>query len=313
MATKPVQQKQLTQQQLQSLYAAAQRFASNNATPTDIKNLKYAKDRYGYTPLNPTQTKQLDAVAAKFSAGTANDTDVKNLNTAETKFGYPVPDDQMTIHLRALGLSDDIIKGLTPDQKKMFDSIGTIIQKKYEQNNPVPPTLTTADLDKIMQDAQNDPGIADFYKEQLRQGSQLFLQSMADTTGDFSATRLQQERDMARQQQAFKEQEAAAGRAYSGFRQQAQQQLNADQSGVIQSTRRSLQRNLQSQAGAFEQTFGTGNLNSLGGAGITTPIEGVQYTPIGQVAGSMEAARLQDIRNKEQSLQQDALLNRGVT
>lgn len=212
--------------------------------------------------------------------------------------------------LKALGLSDATIKNLTPSQQTMFLSLGEAITGQYNQNKTVPVVLTDADIAKLTVDAQNDPNINDFYKEQLRVGSDQFVKAVASLGGDYQAAKAENERQIPVQNKALAETEAVAGRAYSGFREQAQQKLKADQMSVIESSRRDLAKQLESAGSSFEQVYGTTNLPSTsidtGVPGFSQPAN-TSYTPIGAVAGSQEQAKQADIATLTQSKEQAAI------
>ena len=210
--------------------------------------------------------------------------------------------------LKTLGLSDDTIKAMTPDQQSLFASIGTVLSKQYEQSNPVPQTLTASDLDALMTQAQSDPTIGDYYKEQLRIGQAQFTQAVALKQQDYATLQAQQQRDYAESQKQQNEQYAGQGAEYSGFREQAKQKLAADESGIIESSQSQAQQDVNTLAGGYESKFGTTALNS---AGLPT-FYGKTYTPLGNIQGTQAQAQQLDIAQKDQDLINKTLLTRGL-
>lgn len=227
-------------------------------------------------------------------------------NQPSTPAGASPSDDTA---LRALGLSDDTISQLSPAQKAMFAATGAAIQAQYSAGRTVPNTLSADDLDRIFTEAQNDPGISDYYKEQLRIGGTDLTKAIAFLQGDYSQFQRENAQKFALDNKNLSEAEAAAGTAYSGFRGQAKKQLSDANSGIIESTKRTLGRNLESMGSAFEKTYGSDALAARGGVNVGD----VTYDPIGNVSGSQENAELTDVRNRANELGQEELLNRGPT
>lgn len=216
--------------------------------------------------------------------------------------------------LKALGLSEDTINSLSENDRIMFETIGKVIQTQIEQGNPPPPIFTTTDLDKILQDAQNDPQINQYYKDQALMGKQDFLNTIGSETGEYNQTRAKQEADFVQAKKDLAEREAAAGRAYSGFRTQAEQRLATDQAGIVESTRRTMQQNLNAAGSAFEKNYGS---TALRAAGVPS-VDGLSYNPYSatlghDVAGINERNKQADIVDAQQEALATASLSRGLT
>lgn len=215
--------------------------------------------------------------------------------------------------LRNLGFSDDTIKNLTDSQRNMFAALGKSITAQYDANKTVPPTFTAADLDRIMKEAQNDPNIDNYYKEQLRVGVSDFTRAVDSLGKDYNAIKAENERQFGFQRKDLSEAEAAAGRAYSGFREQAKTRLQGDQNNIIESSRRNLQKNVDTLGSSFEKTFGSSavpggpNLGLAGEAGADAA-----YNPTGGVAGTQENSRLVDTRQRYNDIIADETLSRGL-
>ena len=215
--------------------------------------------------------------------------------------------DELVANAKALGLSDATIGALGDQGVAMFATLGEALKKQYEQNYPVPQVFTQQDLDRIFSEAQNDPTINEYYKNQLRTGQEEFRRNVAYVQQDFEALQQLQQRQFPEQQRALAEAESSAGRAYSGFAEKARRELAESQSGVIQSSKRDLQRQLEQLGGGFEQKFGT---TALGQAPI---IGGQTYQPYGSIPGQLEQQKLADIRALEQQKIQKESITRGLT
>mgnify|MGYP001617572262 CR=1 FL=1 len=203
--------------------------------------------------------------------------------------------------LQALGLSDETIK-LLGENTAFFAALGETLTKQYEQNKIIPPTFTSEDLDRIFKEAQTSPDIADYYKEQLRVGQEQFTRNLQATQKEYTAEELDRQKKFEQEKLTLSEQEAAAGRVFSGFREQAKERLGAAQTGIIESAKRQQEKALRAYAEPFEQKYGTTALGQVAG-----------YTPIGGITGTQESARLASIRDREVALRERESLSKGIT
>ncbi len=223
--------------------------------------------------------------------------------------GAPPPSD-MIANLKALGLSDETIAGMSPEQQGLFAAIGATMQKQIDNGNPLPQTFTTDDLHRFAEQAVNDPTIDAFYKDQLRLGVADLNAKMGFLTGDTQAQFDEFNRAFPQQDIAASKAAAAAGQAYSGFRNQAKERLKADQQSILQSTTRQAQQNLRNLGTTFETTYGSKNLPQQG-LSMQGGLGQIRYNALGNVPGQLEQQKQVDIANKNQSLIEDAKLIRG--
>jgi len=230
-------------------------------------------------------------------------TEIANPNTPVA----PTPED-INSKLKTLGLSDDTINGMDDSQKNLMAGVGAVIAKQYEQSNPVPQTFTADDLNRMLTEAQNDPTIDSYYKDQLRIGTEQFTQTLALQQQDYAAKQASEARQAEADKKSLAESQGAGGAAYSGFSQQAKEKLSAEQTGIIESTRRQEQQAANTLGGNFEQNYGTTALQNAGGVNIA----GQAYNPLGNVAGTQAQNKLLDIRQKNQDLINNAALTRGL-
>jgi hypothetical protein len=132
--------------------------------------------------------------------------------------------------------------------------------------------------------AAQDPSIRDKYGDELRRSTETLrkaVESLGDTFRMQEAANL---REQELERQRLSEIEAAAGRAYSGFREQAKERLSKEHSDVIKSGRMQLQQSLQSLQLPFESRFGTNALKNL----KLPDISGIKYDPISGLVGSFD-------------------------
>ncbi len=209
------------------------------------------------------------------------------------------------------GISPEDWAKLSGGQQAALSSIWDFLKTQYEQNKQVPVELTGEQLDRLFEEAKADPVIQRYYGDQLKMGEADFRFAITQMQGGAEQERREREQKFLAEKKQLSEQEAEAGREYSGFRKQAQDKLALGQQGIIESSQRQLQRNLQTISSEFERKYGSEELSKLGGA--TIPGAGASYTPYGGIAGELPGMKTASIEDKYQSLIKDSLLRRGAT
>jgi hypothetical protein len=138
------------------------------------------------------------------------------------------------------------------------------------------------------------------------------ISDIALETGQWS---LEQAEAFRQERIAGAETAAERGIAYSGFRQAAAERLKMGQTGIVESTRRRLQREVRQIGQQFEQKFGTTGLPSMG-LPFTDPLTGqvqqLGFQPYGGLAGTAETGKLSDIEQRYQDLQRKSLQQKGA-
>jgi hypothetical protein len=256
------------------------------------------------TQMNALKSGQLDIEHLNWWAVNSPENIAKTGKSSPSQTGDPID----VAQLKNYGISETDINAMSQNDRNMLSSLTEVINKQYENSKTVPLTFTAQDLDRIYAEAQADPTIDRYYKEQLTIGKDQFKQSLEALRTGQQLTEEQQKREFPQQQKQAAEAAAAAGQAYSGFREQAKQKLGAEQQAVVTSTASQLKQNLQNLGRGFETTYGTGALSEVGGASIGN----VQYTPL-NVAGTLESDRAAAIRQKELDIQAKEALSRGMT
>ncbi len=128
------------------------------------------------------------------------------------------------------GISQTMWDSLDSGSKTALSAIWDVISMQASQNKPIPVNLTTQDLQNLLQQATQDPLINQKYGTDLAN-----ISGAEQNLGIF-----QKLQDQFKQEtENLSETEAAAGRAYSGFRGEAKQRLGQEQQGIIESTRKS--------------------------------------------------------------------------
>lgn len=193
----------------------------------------------------------------------------------------------------------------TPDQisqmpdsvKTMLSSVGDMLKKSFEVGG-----VNSFDINQAFQAAQNDPDLIAKYGESLKfaQNDLQFTlgQLQQATTEGEGLQNIQQEQE--RQNLAL--QEASAGRAFSGFRTQAEQNLAKQQQAVISSSKRDLQAKLQQFGTGLESKFGTAGLQQFGIPSLQYGGSTLAYSPIGGMGGTEALQKKADVLSREQQL-----------
>lgn len=222
----------------------------------------------------------------------------------------------------ATGLTFDPNYGVTQDQwNSMNDSQKAVIQAAYTAKQQAYQTdgqqLTFADA---LTQAAKDPTLVAQFSDAAKLDAQTFQQNLQQIQQASSTTAEQQQQQFENDRKALAEQQAAAGTAYSGFRGQAQKQLADQESGIVESSRRALQKQVNDLTGSFEQKYGTAATtpataqfqdpfanSNISISGLSTPgMASIPSTLYGQsaggITGSQPIAQQNAINSKAQDL-----------
>ena len=222
--------------------------------------------------------------------------------------------------LKSAGISQADYDALSPNQQSAFTLAHAAVQKRVSKNQPVPDVLSKKEMNKLWDEAKNDPTITNYYADQLKQATDIINTNTATDTQQFQQMTQQQQQKYIQDKLALDDAASKAGQAYSGFRGQAKNELDTANQDTIQSTTAQLQSELDQLGQQFEQKYGTGALagTALGtavtpgniGSYNNTPYAGptgaaVQYSPMGNVTGTQASAELASQLNEQQELAAD--------
>lgn len=217
---------------------------------------------------------------------------------------YPTLKEAFSIK-KPLGIPDEIWAQASEEQKAVIAGMNDVIQKQLDANQQIPIRLTPEELQKLYKEAQTDPVISKYYGDRLRMGEADLQHTLGIIGGAYNQEEQAKLRQFERDKKNLALAEADAGRAFSGFREQAKDTMAKSQSDIISSSRRQLKDTLYNLGSQFERTYGT---KYTPGLNIST--EG--YSKLGDISGSEASGRLADTENKYQSLISDTLLKRGA-
>lgn len=195
------------------------------------------------------------------------------------------------------GIPADIWNKLSPSQQSILESMSTVAKNEWLAGN-LNVSINQDMLNKALTAAQSDPNIVAKYGDALKTDQENLTRSLkyidAEYNQNQTLTAQQQEQDRLKLAQT----EAEAGRAYSGFREQAKNRLAKEQTGVIESSRRGLQQQLEQAGQGLEKAYGTSSLGQFG----SISAGGETYNPMGGITGSIAAQKQADIESKQQSI-----------
>ena len=184
------------------------------------------------------------------------------------------------------------INGMPPDIKTGLAAFIDVQTKNFEAGK-VNADINAKNWNDAMATAASDPAIVNKYGDALKTAITTTNTALQNTTEQFKQDTATTTRQQNLDTKQLNANEDVAGRAYSGFRAQAQAKLKLDQNDIIKSSLRTLQQNVQNEVKPFETTYGTPALNEL-----TPPANApASYNPIGGVAGSEPLAKAADTRN----------------
>lgn len=192
------------------------------------------------------------------------------------------------------GVNQALWDQLGAADKAFVQALNTQAQNTYQQGQ-ANYSINAQTMQQALQLAQNDPTI----KAEFGDQSKMALNDLHNNLGYINAEYAQQfglqTAEQAKARQQLTESEAAAGRAQSGFRQQAQDLQQQQQNAVIQSSQRQLQQQVRNIGSQYESRFGSQALAQAG------PIQagGQSYTPYGGITGSQPIAQKQAVEQKQ--------------
>lgn len=191
------------------------------------------------------------------------------------------------------GISAQQWATLDTGTKAFVESITKTLQGQYDAG--LTSVSINADLlNKAMAAAKNDPDIQAKYGDAFKIAQADVQKNLGLINTQYATDQAQTAMKQENDRKALAEQYAAAGTAYSGFREQAKSQLAQEQSGVIESSKRALQSKLDQMGSGLESTFGSTALPSFG----SISAGGLAYSPTTGITGSAPLAEKGDIYNK---------------
>lgn len=149
------------------------------------------------------------------------------------------------------GVDQSTWNQMNDTQKATIAAAYTAKQAAYTNNGQ---QLTFADA---LKQAAQDPNILAQFSDAAKIDKNTFTQTLQQTQQAATDEGQQRQQQFENERKNLAEQQAAAGTAYSGFRGEAQKQLGTTESGIVQSSRSTLQKNLNDLTQSFEQKYGT--------------------------------------------------------
>ena len=201
--------------------------------------------------------------------------------------------------LSAYGVPETLWNQMSPTQQVSVMIGYDTAKAQYAQNASA---LTVQDA---LAAAAKDPNIINKYADLANITASDLQNSVSQIALNASITSQQQQAQMQQAQAAQDKQFGGAGTAYSSFRQGAQQQLNTQNQGIIQSTAAQYQQQLRSAGEGAEQLYGSNyaplqNLSTQYINPLTGQVQTIGYTPIGGITGTAAQQQQADINAEAQ-------------
>lgn len=224
-----------------------------------------------------------------------------------------MPLDQSAIDtLHFLGFTDAQISSMSAGDSANWAMVGSYLKKQYDLGQ-LQTQINAQMFNDAYQKALNDPTIAAKYADLATTTAADFQNNLGQIALNAQLTGQNQAMQMTQEQRALADKEAAAGRAYSGFRAQAEQNLNTQEQGIVTSTRNQIQQQLRNARNPIEELYGSSYMSNLPAAQTTyiNPLTGqpeiITAPSIGGLTGTVGQQREQDVLNRQQQIYQTML------
>lgn len=191
------------------------------------------------------------------------------------------------------GISDTDWNAMSPAQRSVIEGAWKVGNNQYD-SGVTNVSINTKLLNDAMAAAANDPGIKAKYGDALAMDKDTIMKSLASTNQQYAQDMGLLETSQEKDRKAQAEAEAAAGRVFSGFREQAKSQLATEQGGIIASSKRDAQKNINALGQSLESKYGTAGLGQFGNLAIGDNL----YNPTGNITGTVDAAKRNEILTK---------------
>lgn len=244
---------------------STQRFASQPVNETTIENLFMT-----YLGSKPTPNEMQEILKNKqFWGATAGVLKTRLTETARyqaspgVKLTQSIKGEDLNRDLQKIGLSQDIINGMSDEQKTFYGGIGLQLIDNIEKSIPAPTTFTAGTLKELYEQAKNNQKINDYYSRLESRQIEQITTAVATMQEDFDYLQQQQAEGFTKQVEGLAKQTQQAGMLSSGLRKRNEQMLEEKQLGVIKSSRADVQRQLTQLQRGTEEALGTKALEDL--------------------------------------------------
>lgn len=164
------------------------------------------------------------------------------------------------------GITQDQWNQMSPTQQGVVGAALGAAKGLYSAN------ASSVTLQDALAAAAKDPTIIAKYADALKIDQQQFTQTLQQLQNATSTQSQQYQTQFENDRKNLAEQNAAAGRAYSGYRAQAQDQLGQQEQGIVSSSRSAVQKSLNDATSAFEAKYGT-NATNPASASYLNPLD----------------------------------------
>lgn len=213
----------------------------------------------------------------------------------------------VTFDYKTAGIDDADWNAMSPAQRSVIEGAWKVGGNQYDAGLSNV-SINTKLLNDAITAASKDPDIVAKYGDALKFDLNNVTNSLATANRQWAqdmgllATAQDEER------KRLAEAEASKGRAFSGFREKAKGQLLNEQTGIIESSKRGLEKTIRELGQGLESKYGTAGLSQFGnlalGYGAQPGISGFTstYNPLGGITGTVDPAKRAEILAKGTSI-----------
>lgn len=297
-------------------------FVSNNSTTTSLSGA--ANLIASYDPGKPAGTATAPSGTTNTTAGTgssngsgtgtsATGTGATGTSSSTSSTETKTTPADISSSVAALGITQAQFNMMSPQQQALLGILGSVVSTQYSSG------IGTS-LNDALAAAQSNPTIIAKYADALALDKEQLQQSITSAQTQLSSTATQQAQTFESDRKTLAAAQSAAGLGQSGFRKEAQSQLEDSENSVVQSTQAAQQKVVDDLTSAFEAKYGTAsttpaaisysNPNNASNIGLNGQIAtgGPQNQTItghlaGGVTGTQAPAEQNDILNLAASLE----------
>jgi|GEM_PF-5101335 len=181
-------------------------------------------------------------------------------NYAKEVNAKPLTSEDFRRNALKMGVSPDLIANFSEDELKVVGGIGALAMENYRNSKKMPQAITPQELDKMwdsaMEDANTNPQFVQTFGEDIEDISL----SIAEMQGDREYMEQNIQKKFDRDKVSLDNEMQERGMLKGGFRNQAENLMDEENSGIIEGVDRDIEKGLNRSVSAFEEKWGTDKL-----------------------------------------------------
>lgn len=326
----------------EGIYRIFQAFLGNKPTPQEVQEIKSSwgntlGDIADKLRSNPAFIQQGGVMKLGYSGTTPTGEPTNQAGTGRTpqtpvSTPQPYTKEQLRENAIRAGVSPETYDAMDEDTQRVWGGIGALTLENYKNTKQMPKVITPQTLQDMWEKSQQEANTNPFFDKRFQQDLENFQMGIAELQGDRTWIEKNAQKKFERDKLALDQEIANKGMTIGTIRQKAEELMKEEQSTILESTARDVEKNLQSKVKAFESVWGTEGLqkalpsvqnvldpskagNFLGTFGITSQVGGrsiVAQPSKTAIGGSIEQEKANlALQNYQRDLQtQEALMNK---